>query len=261
MTNAFIFLFFQIPAQQPIVVSEEEDAPQQEHCEQEWSPSVGQDTEIKEEQELGSPCQSEEEQLGLESDNATESIFTSLCTTDDCDQDPSHLSHHYQIQIVEGRERDSPTNSTIEQIKTEPEREGYGVSEESTSDPLQPLCDMMIPDIAVSQSGNSMCFSRTESLRVFDAPPPSRPRSTMRGQRKSFTTTRTVKKHSDDKPHQCDVCEKSFQHMSKLRAHLRVHTGERPYSCPECGKRFSQSGEVNRHLKTHVRHRAYLSLI
>ncbi|XP_029549237.1 zinc finger protein 184 [Salmo trutta] len=250
------------PAQQPIqlIASDEEVSPKhQQHCEQEWSPSLGQEdpepTQFKEEHELRT-SQLEEQFQGLESD--TESIFTPSCVKSDYNQDSLQPLNLYQIQTVEvgeGNTPSLPTNRT-EAIKPEPEGEGFEISEPSNPQSFY----AMNLDNAEAQSENGIYFNEIDSdgfPSEFEVPQPNQPRSARRGQR--ICIAKTVKKNTDEKPYQCNVCGKSFHHMSKLRTHLRVHTGERPFSCPECGKCFSQSGEVNRHLKTHNRHRAYLS--
>ncbi|KAK6291718.1 hypothetical protein J4Q44_G00375030 [Coregonus suidteri] len=91
-------------------VSEEEVPLEQQHCEQEWSPSLGQEdpepTQIKEEQEELRTSQEEEQLQGLF--DTKDSIFTPSCVKSECDQeDPLQSWTLPQTQTVENRESDS----------------------------------------------------------------------------------------------------------------------------------------------------------
>ena len=52
--------------------------------------------------------------------------------------------------------------------------------------------------------------------------------------------------------HQCEVCDKQFDFLSKLNRHKRIHTGEKPFRCDECGQAFSQSQHLNTHKRMHT---------
>lgn len=49
----------------------------------------------------------------------------------------------------------------------------------------------------------------------------------------------------------CDMCEKTFPSLSKLRRHYLTHTGQKPFACALCGKCFRQSAHLKRHQVTH----------
>ncbi|XP_064879088.1 uncharacterized protein LOC135573652 isoform X1 [Oncorhynchus nerka] len=110
-------------------VSEEEVPPEQQHCEQERSPSQGQEdpepTQIKEEEEELRTSQKEDQPQGLEPD--TKDLLIPACVKSDYEQDPPLPSH--LDQTLENRERDSLPTNTTEQIKTEPDGEDYSISE------------------------------------------------------------------------------------------------------------------------------------
>ena len=45
--------------------------------------------------------------------------------------------------------------------------------------------------------------------------------------------------HTNEKPFECDVCEKRFRESGNLKVHMRIHTNEKPYECDVCDKSFS----------------------
>ncbi|XP_041704632.1 uncharacterized protein LOC121540064 [Coregonus clupeaformis] len=134
-------------------VSEEEVPPEQQHCEQEWSPSLGQEDpepiQLKDEQEELRTSQEEEQIQGIET-VAKDSMFTAACVKSDCVEDPTQPSHLYQAQKERNEERDNLPNTTTEQIKTEPDREDFRESDPtSVSQPLSAVN----PDCSAAQSG------------------------------------------------------------------------------------------------------------
>ena len=40
--------------------------------------------------------------------------------------------------------------------------------------------------------------------------------------------------HTNEKPYECDVCEKRFIESGALKRHVRIHTNEKPYECDVC---------------------------
>ncbi|KAM9435951.1 uncharacterized protein znf770 [Clarias gariepinus] len=51
--------------------------------------------------------------------------------------------------------------------------------------------------------------------------------------------------------HQCTICLKQFDFVSKLRRHQLSHSGQRPFTCYICLKSFRQSSHLKGHLKSH----------
>eukprot|EP00063_Salmo_salar_P035938 XP_014010773.1 PREDICTED: uncharacterized protein LOC106577334 [Salmo salar] len=132
-------------------VSEEAVPPEQQHCEEESSPSLGQEdpepTQIKGEQEDLRTSQEEEQPQGLEPD--TKDLLIPACVKSDYEQDPSLPSH--LDQTLENRERDSQPTNTTEQIKTEPDGEDYRVSEPTRD---SQLLSAVNPECSAAQSEN-----------------------------------------------------------------------------------------------------------
>ncbi|KAM9529639.1 uncharacterized protein ACWYII_041724 isoform 2-T2 [Salvelinus alpinus] len=143
--------------------SEEEVPPEQQQCEQEWSPSLRQEdpepTQIKEEQEELRSRQGEEQIQGIEAETI-EFIFNPVCVKSDLDEDPTQPSHLYQAQKEGNGERDTLPSTTTENIKTEPDGDIYVESEPtSVSQPFSTVN----PDCSAAQSENSQSVSGMET--------------------------------------------------------------------------------------------------
>ncbi|MPC11540.1 Fez family zinc finger protein 2 [Portunus trituberculatus] len=87
--------------------------------------------------------------------------------------------------------------------------------------------------VTETQKGVSTCEVRplvTEGQQERTRPNPAPPPVTKKSYHKH------VLYHSDDKPHRCSYCGRSFKEMSTLHNHVRIHTGEKPFVCETCGE-------------------------
>uniref|UniRef100_A0A674BPQ5 Zinc finger protein 45-like n=1 Tax=Salmo trutta TaxID=8032 RepID=A0A674BPQ5_SALTR len=184
--------------------------PENQNCEQEWSPSLG--------QEDPEPTQIKEEHQELRLSQ----------------EDPPQPSHLYLNQTVDDGERSTLPIIITEEIKTEPDVEGYRVPQPTSDQPLSvhPDCSAAVEKpYQCKQCGNS--FTRKGHLTIH---------------------SRT---HTGENPYQCKQCGKRFNQKSNLTIHTRVHTGENPYECKQCGKMFNQKGHLTVHSRIHTGERPY----
>ncbi|XP_029610450.1 oocyte zinc finger protein XlCOF6.1 [Salmo trutta] len=268
-------------------VSEEEVPPEQQHCEQEWSPSLGQEdsepTQIKEEQEEVRTSQEEEQLQGLF--DTKDSIFTPSCVKSECDlEDPLQSLTLPQTQTVENRESDSkPVDLkpfvTVTHIKglyipcDPPDNQNNASSHSSAvrSDTvgldISPLLDPS-PTLekhcskpSTTARKNHYCCDCGETfalkadlqrhVTLFSKIP-----SECSSCQKRYNSTCKLKAHvrlcHGGKPCTCPVCGKIFKHKRDLSRHMRIHKGERPFICGDCGRSFIQNRTLNRHILIHT---------
>ncbi|XP_071261778.1 zinc finger protein with KRAB and SCAN domains 8-like [Salvelinus alpinus] len=245
-------------------VSGAEVPPEQQQCEQEWSPNLGQEDpepiQFKEEQEELRTSQEEEQLQGIETD-AKDYIFTSACVKSDCDEDPTQLSHLNQSPKEGNRERDTQPNTTTEQIKTEPDGVDYRESEPtSVSQPLStvnPVCSAAQSEKSESVSGMEpgvplSDFNPVKSKRKNMI---KGPRSHIKTKGKKSTPLSLLKSPSQSHATPCcKICGKSFHYMGSLIKHVQTHTKDKEGICGVmlCGKRFQSTKSMKDHLQTHI---------
>ncbi|XP_055891595.1 zinc finger protein 423-like isoform X3 [Biomphalaria glabrata] len=62
---------------------------------------------------------------------------------------------------------------------------------------------------------------------------------------------------TDDNPHNCQFCEKSFAKKAYLKLHQQTHTAHMPYKCHHCPRLFRHKKSRERHEKLHSSDRKY----
>uniref|UniRef100_A0A4W5RMG6 C2H2-type domain-containing protein n=1 Tax=Hucho hucho TaxID=62062 RepID=A0A4W5RMG6_9TELE len=271
-----------------VAVSEDEVPPEQQHCEQEWRPSLQQEdlepTQIKEEQEELWTCQEEEQLQGQEADIIVFK-FPPLCVKSKCDQEnPIQSFTLPQTQTVENRDSNSkpvdlPHFVTVTHLEgldipcdppdnqNNASRHSSAVSSDpvglDSSSPLDsnPSMGEHCPKPSTTSRKTHRCcdcgetFALKADLQEHVTLAKKRPSECQLCKRR-YNSSCKLKAHVRlchvERPCTCPFCGKTFKLKGHLSRHMRIHTGEKPFSCGDCGKSFIQKGDLRRHVLTHT---------
>uniref|UniRef100_A0A4W2DPS1 Zinc finger protein n=1 Tax=Bos indicus x Bos taurus TaxID=30522 RepID=A0A4W2DPS1_BOBOX len=63
--------------------------------------------------------------------------------------------------------------------------------------------------------------------------------------------------HTEKRPYNCEICNKSFKRLDQVGAHKVIHSEDKPYKCKLCGKGFAHRNVYKNHKKTHSEERPF----
>ncbi|XP_049814574.1 zinc finger protein 236-like isoform X1 [Schistocerca nitens] len=68
---------------------------------------------------------------------------------------------------------------------------------------------------------------------------------------------RHMRKHTGERPFQCESCKRTYSRIDKLRAHQHIHFGEKCHKCQVCDYATVDKGSLKKHMRIHNDERPY----
>ena len=66
-----------------------------------------------------------------------------------------------------------------------------------------------------------------------------------------------LKKHTEEKTHQCTQCDETFSQKQTFIEHIIPHTGEKQYQCNQCDRGFTQKSDLEENVRMHTGEKPY----
>uniref|UniRef100_UPI0037E71516 gastrula zinc finger protein XlCGF57.1-like n=1 Tax=Semicossyphus pulcher TaxID=241346 RepID=UPI0037E71516 len=262
----------------------DEDFPcdEQDHCDQEWSPSLDHDDDESPHAEKSQDGPPSSQEVELQEDTTIRFIFTppyvkneldplqSDCQSSKGEGDPlpstSAELEHPKVED-EGKDDASSHSSATDDSGDEWRGSAISQSDESENDstskrkvPRQPMAPKLHPTkrlkspICCKVCGKAF-HAKVSLVNHMEVHP--KDVCGVCGER--FETEESFQVHlkTHVKAEVCSVCGKCFGASSSLETHMRIHTGEKPFNCSECGKSFNCRHNMMRHIRIHTGERPY----
>lgn len=56
-----------------------------------------------------------------------------------------------------------------------------------------------------------------------------------------------MRRHLNDRPHKCHICQKKFSNKFHMKEHVLRHSDPYPFKCDKCPKKFGCAHSLNTH--------------